>query len=93
MAPDHNNKLQILRDELREIDDQLMRLISQRVTVIKKIGAIKLMHGLPIYDASRELENKERNRELTSDVAPAAFVDDLSDLLAKWSRHIQSVQA
>lgn len=43
-----------LRDEIDDIDSQILTLVVRRVTAVLKIGEYKRARGLPIYDAERE---------------------------------------
>ena len=45
-----------LRQELNQIDDEMMKLFVKRMTISKAIGAIKKSQGLPVFDALREQE-------------------------------------
>ncbi len=47
-------KLEDWRNEIDEIDAQIVRLINQRASVAKKIGVLKTTAGLPIVDGDRE---------------------------------------
>lgn len=52
------------RKEIDKIDSKLLRLISQRILVVKKIGEIKRLNNIPIKDPKRE---KERIDKLTQE--------------------------
>ena len=43
-----------LRNQINEVNEQLIELIIQRNNISRKIGAEKTKLGLPIYDRSRE---------------------------------------
>ena len=47
-------KLEDWRNEIDEIDAQIVRLISERAKIAQKIGTLKASAGLPIVDAGRE---------------------------------------
>ncbi len=47
-------KLGEWRKEIDLIDTEIVRLIDQRLRIVKKIGALKIKAGLPICDAQRE---------------------------------------
>ncbi len=42
------------REEIDNIDRELVRLIEKRIRVVRKIGAIKVTAGLPARDKRRE---------------------------------------
>ena len=48
--------LKEIRNELDRIDDQLIRLFSQRMSLARDVAAYKKEHGLPILDTGRERE-------------------------------------
>ncbi len=49
-------KLHELRKRIDEIDEQIIRLLEERVRIAKEIGAIKRELNLPIRDEEREEE-------------------------------------
>jgi chorismate mutase len=42
------------RQEIDTIDDELLRLFNRRAALALKIGEIKKVTGLPVYDRNRE---------------------------------------
>jgi chorismate mutase len=48
--------IQTLRKRIDEIDDQILKALSERVTVCRQIGECKKQQGLPVRDQSREKE-------------------------------------
>ncbi len=54
-----------LRDEIDEIDRDIVELLAKRLRLVMKVGEYKRAKGLAIYDAGRE-------RELLARVASAA---------------------
>ena len=61
------NKLEINRQEINQIDDELVRLFEKRVHCVKEIGKYKKEHNLPILDEKREELVLKRNLEKVSD--------------------------
>ena len=51
------------RKKIDKIDSKLLRLISQRILVVKEIGKIKELKNLPIKDPKREKERINRLSE------------------------------
>jgi len=49
-------KLHELRKRIDEIDEQIIKLLEERVRIAKEIGAIKRELNLPIRDEKREEE-------------------------------------
>jgi chorismate mutase len=56
-------KLPTLRKRIDEIDDQILKALSERVEVCKQIGEIKKQRGLPVRDQSRECEVYSKAKE------------------------------
>ncbi|MDR2203751.1 MAG: chorismate mutase [Nitrososphaerota archaeon] len=48
--------LQVLRKQIDEIDQHILKALSERVTVCQKIGKYKKQNCLPIQDHDREKE-------------------------------------
>jgi monofunctional chorismate mutase len=48
--------IQTLRKRVDEIDDQIIKVLSERVKICKAIGETKKKQGLPVRDKSRENE-------------------------------------
>ena len=57
-----NPSLESLRDEIDEIDSQIVRLLNQRVQAAVEIGRIKDQLGVDPYDPAREEEVFEKLR-------------------------------
>jgi len=56
------DELKQLREEIDQIDEELLTLFLQRIEVVKKIGQYKKVNKLPIIDLVREqavLTNKK----------------------------------
>jgi chorismate mutase len=84
-----NNRLETLREELRGIDDDIIRLVVKRMDIARRIGAAKRAVGAVILDAEREAFNRKHSKEIAAGAIPGAFVDELTHLLAKWARDVQ----
>jgi chorismate mutase len=65
--------IQALRKRVDEIDDQILKALSDRVTVCRKIGEYKKQQGLPVQDQIREKEvyNKVKNTAAKFQLEPA----------------------
>ena len=46
--------IQELRDKIDELDDKLVRLLSERAAAAAAIGRLKQKSGTPIYEPQRE---------------------------------------
>lgn len=53
--PDHDHEeLARLRNEIEQVDHDLITLIAHRVELARQVGAVKRTAGLPALDPSRE---------------------------------------
>ncbi len=48
------NKLEQLRNKIRNIDEKILKLLNQRALIAKKIGKVKLKYGRDIYSPGQE---------------------------------------
>lgn len=80
-----------LRNQIDEIDQQLLQLLAKRLDVSKKIGDYKKNNGLPVKDIKREeLIIEKRSKSLAAlGYDDAAFVKKLLNLLFEKSREVQ----
>lgn len=83
--------LDSLRQQIRDIDDELISLLIKRAAAAKEIGLIKKRNSQPILDPQREAFNHERNRELNNGNLPEQMIDELTRFLANWAREIQKL--
>ncbi len=49
-----------LRQAIDQIDSKLLKLLNDRSTLALKIGEIKKIHKIPVYDPEREKQILER---------------------------------
>ena len=78
-----------LRLEIDKIDDQLVRLFTQRMEVSAKIADYKKEHGLPIFVPSREAE-KLRDVTQKAGAEMEVYTSVLYSMLFELSRGYQS---
>ncbi len=77
------------RAELDAIDREIVRLYSERVDIIEKIGEYKKAHGLPVLDGSREKEIFSRLKNLCGeDIYPD--IEQLYTLILTLSKSRQA---
>lgn len=53
------DELRILREEVKKVTAEIIRLCGVRLSLVSKIGEIKLMEGLPIEDSRVEKQLRE----------------------------------
>jgi len=76
-------QLDILRNEIDQIDSQLVQLLAKRREITTKVGALKSKVGMPIYAPEREAALiKERREQATyAGVSPELIEDVLRRLM------------
>lgn len=61
------NKLEIAREEISRIDEEMARLFEQRMAAAQLVAQHKMEHGLPILDEAREQALIDRNSAFITD--------------------------
>lgn len=76
-------ELKELRDEIDEIDSQLVSLLAQRRGVTTKVGELKSKVGMPIYAPQREaiLISKRRKQAMEAGISADLIEDVLRRLM------------
>ncbi len=69
-----STELAALRTEIDAVDQQLLRLFSERVALVLKVGDIKRERSIAVYDPSRERAVLER---LASHATPPVEPDTI----------------
>lgn len=79
-----DQKLAVLRDEIDDIDCQLVDLLKKRRTVTTKVGELKSEVGMPIYAPEREeaLLTKRRQQAQDAGLNPDVIEDVLRRLMS-----------
>lgn len=63
LVGEEENKIAECRQEIDQIDQELLRLINNRVAVGLEIGKVKKANGWPVYVPEREAEVLEKLRK------------------------------
>jgi chorismate mutase len=58
-----------LRKKIDEVDEQILRFLSERAKICELMGSMKKDHGMPIKDADRENEVYAHVREKAAELA------------------------
>lgn len=76
-------QLRVLRDQIDEIDSQLVELLAKRRSVTTKVGALKSEVGMPIFAPDREAELIAMRREQaqSAGISPDLIEDVLRRLM------------
>jgi len=71
-------ELEQLRDQIDEVDQQLVDLLSRRLALVAKVGEVKHRHGLPIYVPEREASMlRSRRAEAERKGVPPDLIEDV----------------
>lgn len=87
---DISDDLLQLRNEIDELDRQLVDLIAKRRQVTKKVGELKSKVGMPIYDPVREASLFAKRRDQAKEQGVNA--DLIEDILRRMMRDSYSSQ-
>lgn len=70
--------LSILRDQIDDVDRQMVELLARRLALVEQVGVVKSQHGLPIYAPDREAAMlASRRAEAESKGVPADLIEDV----------------
>lgn len=67
--PEETARLEALRDEIRALDRELVRIIGRRRDLVLEIGAAKAGLGLPILDPTQEAKVVRRAAEIARELS------------------------
>ena len=78
-----DDKLQLLRNEIDDVDSQLVELLAKRLAITSQVGELKSTVGMPIYAPKREAELLKVRRQQASDkgLSPDLIEDVLRRLM------------
>ena len=72
------DELKVLRDQIDEVDQQLVKLFAQRLKLVAGVGEVKSRHGLPIYAPDREAAMlASRRAEAEAQGVPPDLIEDV----------------
>ena len=75
-------ELEKMRQQIDQIDIQIIELLKKRFHIVRKIGEFKKKHGLPIISEVRE-------NKLVANNETDAFIKKIFNEIVKRSRIIQ----
>lgn len=83
-------KLEALRTEINQIDQEIIKLLAARQKRIMAIGSIKAKTGLQVRDASREAQLMKSYKELSGQYdLNAEYVQRVFKIILHYSRQSQ----
>src|SRR5918996_3254208 len=85
-----NEELDILRDKVRAVTTEIMRVVQQRIELARKIGEVKSRLGIDIKDEKVEHEIRMRVMLLAQEIGMSTeFALQLLNILLVESEHVQ----
>ena len=77
------------RNKIDELDEQIVRLISQRAEAARAIGDLKSASALPVYEPKREQQVFERVRSVNPGPLPDAELLHIYERIIDVMRTLQ----
>lgn len=78
-----------LRNQIDEIDQQIVRLYEQRMEICGQVAAYKIETGKKVFDKQREMEKLARVKSLTHNEFNSHGVEELFEQIMSMSRKLQ----
>lgn len=80
-------ELETIREEINNIDNEILELLEERMELAQEIGEYKKEHGIDILDKAREAQVLEHCKQHTS-LSPE-FVEKIFKEIMEESRKVQ----
>jgi chorismate mutase len=74
------------REKIDEIDDELVILLNRRAELVLKLGKLKKLAHIPLYDSNRERQIVERARLLNTGPFDQLAITKIFRCIMKESR-------
>lgn len=85
--------MQNIRDEIDDIDNEIVQLLSKRMDLVKELGQLKQSSGTDIQDKARETEILNRLKTLAGEKGLYPdFIDHLYSCIFIESRKLQELK-
>ena len=81
------------RNEIDEIDQQLLQLLNRRARLAEEIGQLKKVHNMPVLDGNREAQVLQRVRQQNQGPLDERGVLTIFRRIIRESRRIQEPRA
>ncbi len=87
---DFKNNIAEIRARIDRIDEDLVRLLRERLKLARKIGRIKHENNLPVLDPDRESNLNTKLKSMTDkDLLTKKFIQNVWRLILAESHRIQ----
>lgn len=84
-------ELQTLRESIDAIDQQILKLLAERIRLVLTVGDIKRRDGVVVYDPDRERVVLERLTQLADAPLDAETVTRIFESVIRESRRLEEV--
>jgi chorismate mutase/prephenate dehydratase len=88
-TPEPSTAIAALRNEIDNIDQQLLQLLNRRLTVARDIGRLKHQEGGPIVDRQRESHILQRLNALNPGPLEQDTLGQIFAIIFSASRRVQ----
>mgnify|MGYP002632417282 CR=1 FL=1 len=79
------------RDQINEIDQEIIRQLARRKELSRKIGELKSLHQAEVHDLKREAELKALRAELAEALGlDPQEIEPIFQAILSWSHKLQS---
>ena len=78
-----------LRDQVDEVDSELIRALNERARIVQEIMALKAHSGAPLYDPKREEEILRRVVEMNAGPIYDSSMRDIFELILHRIRDLE----
>lgn len=82
-------ELEALRERIDTIDEQILRLVQERVRIVLEVGAYKRARGVSVYDPERERAMLERLASQAREPLDRGTVRRIFERLIDESRRLE----
>ena len=82
--------LDMLRERLDIIDEQIISLLSERAKIIMKVADFKRHHNIPVYVPEREASIIERLRTINPGPLPGDAIERIYRTVVEEMRNFES---
>lgn len=80
------------RQQINELDQQLVKLLEERFNVVTKVSDYKRQHNLPVLDAKREQQVLTKVAALTNQTDLLPYLQEIYQEIMQRSREYQTKQ-
>jgi len=81
--------LNILRTKIDAIDNQILKLLNERMQIVKEVGEYKNRNGAPVYRPEREVEIIERLSKLNKGLLTKSAIEAIYLEIFAVSRNLE----